>query len=85
MSISSISTISLYADDLLLYRPLQHLDDYATIQSDISAIERWTTDSSLTLNAEKCKYMIISAKKSSDTLSKRKPLTLNDQTLYTAS
>ena len=52
VSISSILTISLYAVDLLLYRPLQHLDDYATIQSDISAIEKWTTDSSLTLNAD---------------------------------
>ena len=27
VSISSILTISLYAVDLLLYRPLQHLDD----------------------------------------------------------
>jgi hypothetical protein len=64
VSLSSKSKLVLYADDILLYRPITSPDDYYALQADIDTLSRWTTLNAMTFNAAKCKYMSISRKKS---------------------
>ena len=54
------SAMNLYADDTLLYRVITSPDDYVKLQLDITAIASWVDQNNLTLNAKKCKYMVIS-------------------------
>ena len=58
------SNLSLFADDVILYRPISVLSDYFKIQCDITAIEHWSDSNFLSLNPQKCKYMIVSRKRS---------------------
>ena len=66
LPISDRSQLVLYADDLLLFRPISHPSDYCHLRDDIAAIEAWTWNNSLRFNTSKCKYMTIS-RKSCDT------------------
>ena len=62
--ISSSSTISLFADDIVLYRCIRSPADYTVLQSEITAITiAIETDSHLKLHAEKCCCMLISRKR----------------------
>ena len=58
----SDETIVLYADDMVLYRPIYTYEDYWLLQQDINAIATWITDNYLQFNTSKCKYMLISEK-----------------------
>ena len=60
--LSASSEAVLYADDLLLFRPIHGMEDFHYLQYDISAIEGWVSSNFLTLNSAKCKYMIVSRK-----------------------
>ena len=51
--------MSPYADDLLLYRPIQSRSDYQTLQADIDALSDWTSAHKLQLNCDKCKCILI--------------------------
>ena len=42
--------VVLYADDLLLFRPIQSQEDYHHLQADILMIEAWVNSNYLTLN-----------------------------------
>ena len=53
----------LYADDLLLFRPLKGREDFQLLQDDISIIDKWVQQNHLTFNSAKCKYMVISRKR----------------------
>ncbi len=64
LPISDGSQLVLYADDLLLFRPISNSSDYCCLQDDIAAIETWTLNNCLQFNASKCKYMTISRKSS---------------------
>jgi hypothetical protein len=55
--------LSLFADDVVLYRPISVLSDYSKIQCDITAIEHWSDSNLLSLNPQKCKYMIVSRRR----------------------
>ena len=55
----------LYADDILVYKPIYSLDDHHLFQSDLSAISNWLAHNCMSLNEAKCKYMLISRKRSS--------------------
>ena len=55
----------LYADDILVYKPICSVDDHHLFQSDLSAISNWLAHNCMNLNAAKCKYMLISRKRSS--------------------
>ena len=55
--------VVLYADDLLLFRPIQSQEDYHHLQDDIVMIEDWVYSNYLTLNPTKCKYMVVSRKR----------------------
>ena len=52
----------LYADDLLLYRPLRGPNDLHLLQQDISSVSDWVNTNNLSFNVSKCKYMIITRK-----------------------
>ena len=55
--------INMLADDVLLYHIISSLDDHLDAQHSITAIEHWSSDNYLQLNALKCKCMTISRKK----------------------
>ena len=41
VTLSPGSNLVLYADDMLLYRPITSRDDYTYLQADINAIAQW--------------------------------------------
>ena len=62
--ISSSSTISLFADDIALYRPIQSPADYTVLQADITAISLYIeSNRHLKLHADKCCFMLVSRKR----------------------
>ena len=62
----SDGTIVLYADDMVLYRPIYSYEDYWLLQQDINAIATWIADNHLQFNTSKCKYMTISQKRAKE-------------------
>ena len=62
--ISIKSVMNLYANDTLLYRVISSPNDYVELQNDINTFTKWVDKNRLTLNANKCKYMVISKLKS---------------------
>jgi hypothetical protein len=61
--ISTGSKISLFADDIALYRSILSDMDYSILQSDVSVIVSWINSALLSLQPAKCCYMLISRKK----------------------
>jgi len=59
----SDGSMTIFTDDITLYRPIYTATDYDLVQMDIDSLCSWTDNSLLHLNAIKCKYMIISRKK----------------------
>ena len=64
ISLSPGSQRVMFADDLLLYRPISRPSEFLFVQEGIINIENWSTDNHLTLNPKKCKYMSVSRKRS---------------------
>ena len=62
----SDGTIVLYADDMVLYRPIYSYEDYWLLQQDINAIAMWIVNNHLQFNTSKCKYMTISRKRAKE-------------------
>ena len=58
----SDGTLILFADDIVIYRPICSITDFFLIQKDTDTISVWIKDNLLTLNVQKCKQMIISRK-----------------------
>ena len=63
VNLSPGSKLVLYADDILLYRPISSVDDYRALQDDIDMLSSWTTLNAMTFNTTKRKTMIISRKR----------------------
>ena len=61
-SLSGESHLTLYADDMLLYRPITSMADYALLQQDIDNISNWVDKNYLQFNVQKCKFMYITRK-----------------------
>ena len=62
--ISPSSSISLYADDIALYRSIRSPADYVILQADITAIATWVEEVRfLKLHADKCHFMLVSRKR----------------------
>ena len=59
------SNLVLYADDMLLYRPVSSPEDHLHLQADIDAIAHWVDINLLQFNVQKCKAMKITRKKQS--------------------
>jgi len=59
----SSGTLSLFADDLLLYHPIRSAADYLHLQADVEKLCVWSDSNHLKFNGTKCKYMVISRKR----------------------
>ena len=70
-----------YADDILLYRPISSNEDYRALQADMVALNDWTTLNAMTFNTAKCNSMTVSRKKNHFT--PLSPLSLNGSVLET--
>ena len=55
-------TMSLYADDVMLYRIIHSQADFISLQANVDTLCVWTDENRLKFNATKCKYMVISRK-----------------------
>ena len=55
-------TLILFADDIVIYRPICNARDFLLIQNDTDTISVWIKNNLLMLNVLKCKQMIISRK-----------------------
>ena len=64
LSLSPGACNVIFADDVCIYRSISCSTDYEYVQHDITAMEQWSADNFLTLNPSKCKYMLISRKRS---------------------
>ena len=64
ISLSQDTTVILYADDIVLYRPISSSHDIDIFQSDVDKIADWVKDAGLCLNANKSKVVVFSHKKS---------------------
>ena len=53
-------TMSLYADDVMLYRLIRSQIDFLALQVDVDSLCIWTDENHLNFNGVKCKYMVIS-------------------------
>ena len=44
--------IVLYADDMLLFKPINDAEDFMLLQDDMNSLVQWSTSSFLTFNPE---------------------------------
>ena len=59
----SDGTLILFADDIVIYRPIRDPSDFVLLQGDVDTISDWIKSNLLNLNAKKCKQMVITRKK----------------------
>ncbi len=62
LDLSEGSSLVLYADDILLYRLVTCVADFAALQSDVNMIQTWTSSNFMSFNESKCKVMHVSRK-----------------------
>ena len=58
LKLSEGSKLVAYADDSLLYKPVESNADYNWVQEDVTTIDHWMSHNFLTQNATKCKQMV---------------------------
>ena len=59
----SDGTLILFADDILLFRPIRNALDFELLQEDVNALFNWVCSNFLCFNAKKCKQMLVSRKR----------------------
>ena len=64
IQLSSGSVLNLFADDMLLYKPITLQHDYQSHQEEVNRIQEWVNPKYLSLNPIKCKCMIVTRRKS---------------------
>jgi hypothetical protein len=57
------SSLRLFADDSVLYRPITSMEDHETIQNDLRTLQKWADDWKMKFNVSKCAVMTITKKK----------------------
>ena len=57
-----ISLVRLYADDVILYRPIHSEEDCHHLQQDLLMLEEWATMWEMSFNIQKCKFLQITNK-----------------------
>ena len=50
MDLSNDCGLTMYADDILMYKPIQCMEDYIALQKDINCISDWVNINYLQLN-----------------------------------
>ncbi len=63
VSLSDGSSLALYADDIVLYRPIVSALDADFLQRDVNTIVNWTEGAGLSLNTNKTKFILFSHKR----------------------
>ena len=63
LELSDGSRLTMYADDILLMKPIRGFNDFIHLQRDIDIIANCIDNLRLSLNTAKCKYIIVSRKK----------------------
>ena len=58
------SEITLYADDILLSKAIYDAEDVVVLQRDLNTLFQWSVCKHLNFNHDKCKYMIVTRKRS---------------------
>ena len=64
IQLSSGSVLNLFADDMLLYKPITSQHDYQSLQEDVNRIQEWVNTNYLSLNSSKCKCTLVTRRKS---------------------
>ena len=57
------TTISMYADDIDLYKAISKAEDQTALQADVTLVQQWTSCRDLRLNQNKTKALVITRKK----------------------
>ena len=57
LQLSSGTQVSVYADDILMYKAISSCTDYVPLQSDVDAVYQWADNNLLTFNRAKFKCM----------------------------
>ncbi len=57
------SVLNLFADDMLLYKPVGSHEVLQQLQSDMDRVNEWVSSNHLALNPAKCKTMLITKKR----------------------
>lgn len=71
--LSRNSKLIMYADDIVLYRPIHSPIDVEVLQTDVDQVAAWITSADLSLNCNKTKLMVLSHKRSPPTVHVRLP------------
>ena len=79
LALSESSKLSLYADDMPLYKTISSTADYAELQHEIDLIYSWYAANLMTCNVSKCKWMLVSRRR--NTVCPPINLNLNDHQL----
>ena len=61
--LSEGSKISLYADDMMLYKPISSSVDLTNLQKNVDSIFEWSCSNFMVFNVTKCKSMLLSHKR----------------------
>ena len=56
------SSVRLFADDCLLYRPIKNQEDHLKLQEDLKSLQKWADDWGMRFNASKCYILSIKNK-----------------------
>ena len=62
-SLSRSAKLLMFADDVLLYKPITTRSDLIAFQNDVDTIGHWSLLNHLSLNTNKTKFMLISRSK----------------------
>ena len=54
--------VKLYADDVLLYTPINNIDDCHRLQNDLTTLEQWASKWNMVFNPTKCEFLRVSNK-----------------------
>ena len=58
------SSIRLFADDTIIYRPIRDENDHLELQKDLTRLEKWSRDWQMEFHPSKCNIMTISRSRS---------------------
>ena len=61
--LSEGSQLTVYADHILLYRPITCKGDFSALQEDINKLDSWIEANYLQFNISKYKYMVVSRRR----------------------
>ena len=57
-----VSSVKLYADDVLIYRTINSEQDHMILQEDLNMLQKWADTWLMTFNPTKCEFICVSHK-----------------------